>query len=305
MQSSPDPRYNQPQTRQTNGGPMAFIDPTFRGDNVPTMPSPTSSGPHYANNAHEYVNTPQTPEGPKINYAILDLPPSSTMCPEKMTHSATGMSSRNSVVEVVDVESSKQIFVNLPVFGDGSGDSILERRLSARRKAQGSEESEEIGPSYANLDLKSDKPSKAAIDNHSHHSIGSSPSSPLITPTHTPLHTPSHTSICVPLTPAHVQFYSNNTPSSPNSQTSSNPESPGRRTESYATIDFNRTAALSNSTKNANRRHDSAMAESSSSRSKDTSSRKTRHDANLTDICLSVTEEENVRKTRHDVNDIR
>ena len=73
-------------------------------------------------------------------------------------------------------------------------------------------------------------------------------------------------------------------PTSPVSLTPSNPESPSRRTESYAMIDFNKTAALSNSAKPKAASED------------DEGYRKTRHNSNIDElywywcicICLNV-----------------
>ena len=238
--SSPEARYNQP--HQSNGAAMAFIDPAARGIINNAVPSPTLSGNYYINNmSHEYVNTtPQCldspvqptgdvsshtlglPEEPKINYAVLDLQSSSTLAPENMAHTATGLSSRNSVVEVVDVDSN-QVFVNLPVYGNGSGETLLERRESSRRSK--AESLAEGVPAYANLDL-GNKTTKILFDSHSQHSRESTPTSPMVSHSalQTPLHTPSHTSISVTITPTHLQI-SALTPSSPSSQTS-NPNSP-------------------------------------------------------------------------------
>ena len=78
---------------------------------------------------------------------------------------------------------------------------------------------------------------------------------------------------------------------------SSNPESPTKRTESYATIDFHKTAALSNSTKNATR---PLVDNPSVLRSREANGRMTRHDSSMPDLTAAA--DEGCRKTRHDLD---
>lgn len=240
--------------------------------------------PPYHDDQHEYVNTPQGPHtpqadelppGPVINYAVLDLPPPD-VTQNSLNNSpvlgavggvVSALSTTNhSSVEVVDVLDTKVLF-KLPVYGSGGGDSLLERRLSSNAMKRAREQQH----SYANQ-------SSHAYANHSPQTSKSS-------------HEYQNVDLCpdrgvlpgkpVPSTSAHTSPAC--TPSSPLSLPPSNPDSPSRRADSpsrrgdsYTTIDFDRTAALLNSSKNVHKAE--WREEDGVRRTTENGIRKTRHD---------------------------
>lgn len=236
-------------------------------------------------------------EGQVITYAILDLPPSKDSVnkgtPGTPCHAAIA---HNGSAVMIDLASSQATYVNVPASDTQSnaasayGPAATEYRASVASLGNGAvrkvppslqhqSSSKDDLHSYANLDLVT-APSPAAVTNGYHHHATAATAIAAATAPQQQQQQP-HTQAPRPEPRKHKVNYiqldlkgssdnlSNGAvpPASPISTTSV-PESPSRRTESYATIDFHKTAALSNSGRSSN----------------DEGFRKTRHNSNIEEL---------------------
>lgn len=223
-------------------------------------------------------NSPQTvtrnnSDGHVIQYAVLDLPSSQGEVGNKDWVSQNAPChptvSQNGKVLMVDLASSQATYVNVPAAesnkSDVLGGAIGGSNYRATRASSGSlgqiggrkatiqqQMSHEDQHSYANLDL-----------------VPTTNGPPQVKPINPEARMHKVNYIQLDLKSSTDNLANGPVPpASPISLASSNPESPSRRTESYATIDFHKTAALSNSVKS----------------SRDDGFRKTRHNSNIEEL---------------------
>ena len=205
-------------------------------------------------------------EGQVITYAILDLPPSKEMVNRDRAQGTpchTAIAHNGSAV-MIDLASSQATYINVPASdtqNKGATSCLVsgEHRSSVASLGNGVRKvslqhqlSKDDQHSYANLDL-----------------VAAPSAGPVQPPKPEPRKHKGVNYIQLDLKGSSDNL-SNGVvpPASPISLTSSIPESPSRRTESYATIDFHKTAALSNSAKSSN----------------DEGFRKTRHNSNIEEL---------------------
>ncbi len=211
-------------------------------------------------------------EGQVITYAVLDLPPSKESVNNNNKDRAQSTPCHTAVAQngnavMIDLISSQATYVNVPA-SDSQSRSTAAAGATAfvyeHRGSLGSLSSRDKDDqhSYANLDLVT----PVVLPN------GQAPPPP---PTKEPRKQKVNY-IQLDLGGSSDNLSNGGMglggagvpPASPISLTASIPESPSRRTESYATIDFHKTAALSNSAKSSN----------------DEGFRKTRHNSNIEEL---------------------
>ncbi len=217
--------------------------------------------------------TQNNSEGHVITYAVLDLPPSQDVGNKDWASQSApchATVSQNGKAVMIDLASSQATYVNVPASeshkSEVLGGAIGGTNYRATRASLGSlgqnggrkkatiqqQMSHDDQHSYANLDL-----------------VPTTNGPPQVKPIHPEARMRKVNYIQLDLKSSSDNLANGPVPpASPISLASSNPESPSRRTESYATIDFHKTAALSNSVKS----------------SSDDGFRKTRHNSNIEEL---------------------